>query len=397
MTPAITRLYGTEAYGLQSVFMAAVSITGAMATLNLPMAIPLPTREGEALGLAKLSLLLGCVSAAVLLILALASSSGKIFYFIDLTGVPLSQYLLPIATVLAAASTVLSFYLTRLRLFSVIARATVVQAAASTAAKLLIGFLSPTALALVVVNAISAAIGIGAMLAGARNVTGSLGRSSRTRVALLPLLRKYSDFPLYRTPQTLISTCVQSVPVLMLASYASPSVAGQYALANSVLLAPVVLVGSAVSQAAYPRIVEALRVGGRDLQRFLVKSTLYLIGLTLIPGAVLVFWAPSIFSALFGVEWQEAGLFSQVLFVWVALQFSNKVAVTAIPPLKLQRGLLIYELVTSLVRVSALWWALEHTSVLVAIGFFASVGAVSYIGLIGWVLYVSAGGKSRTP
>src|SRR3546814_4656980 len=73
------------------------------------------------------------------------------------------------------------------------------------------------------------------------------------------IAHKYRDFPLYRAPQDLINAVSRSLPLILLSSMFGPIPAGLYALAAQVVGAPSVLVGSAVSTAVYPSMVERMR------------------------------------------------------------------------------------------------------------------------------------------
>src|SRR5690606_1762083 len=78
------------------------------------------------------------------------------------------------------------------------------------------------------------------------------------RYDLLALARRYRDFPLFRAPQLLLNSASLGLPVVLLAAFFGPSVAGQYSLAWSLLFAPVLLAGRAVSSVLYPKITSAL-------------------------------------------------------------------------------------------------------------------------------------------
>jgi len=57
-SPAITRLYGPEAFGLLGTFTATLAIVTPIAALTYPIAIVLPKKDDDARGIAKLSVLL---------------------------------------------------------------------------------------------------------------------------------------------------------------------------------------------------------------------------------------------------------------------------------------------------------------------------------------------------
>src|SRR5699024_8319031 len=58
VSPIITRLYGPEAYGVLGTFTAMANIIIPIAALTYPIAIVLPKKDEEAIGMAQLSLII---------------------------------------------------------------------------------------------------------------------------------------------------------------------------------------------------------------------------------------------------------------------------------------------------------------------------------------------------
>jgi len=101
---------------------------------------------------------------------------------------------------------------------------------------------------------------------------------------------------------------------------------------------------------------------------------------------------------VFGVEWQLAGVYAQWLSLWLFFQYVNKPAVSAIPALRLQKGLLIYEVFSTGTKVLALY--LGYTvfkSDVAAVALFSVVGVAAYAWLILWVTMRSGKLATRTP
>src|SRR3546814_3726126 len=90
---------------------------------------------------------------------------------------------------------------------------------------------------------------------------------------------------LYRAPQDLINAVSRSLPLILLSSMFGPIPAGLYALAAQVVGAPSVLVGSAVSTAVYPSMVERMR-RKEDITSTLKRGTTILALIGLPPFAI---------------------------------------------------------------------------------------------------------------
>jgi len=64
-SPFITRLYGPQAFGLQSVFMTIAGFGATVAAMSYPAAIVLPKSDADALGLARVSVYVGVLISAL--------------------------------------------------------------------------------------------------------------------------------------------------------------------------------------------------------------------------------------------------------------------------------------------------------------------------------------------
>src|SRR5699024_7480955 len=128
--------------------------------------------------------------------------------------------------------------------------------------------------------------------------------------SITKLAKKHSDFPLYRAPETLANAISQRFPVLMLTIFFGPSAAGFYTLGNRVLQQPITLVGKSLGDVFYPRIAEAAN-NKENLTKLIIKATLLLGALGIIPFGFIILFGPWLFGIIFGSEWVVAGKYAQ--------------------------------------------------------------------------------------
>lgn len=386
--PLLTRLYGPETYGLQGVFLTITGLLGTVSTLSYPMAIVLPQHDEEALAIAWLSLIVG-------VLMTTGITTVLIFYGDEVLGLLNAAeilnliYLIPAALFLALIGDILVQWLIRKQAFAFLARIRVVTTLLTTTTKAGLGFVAPSALALIGTSV------IGSLLTGLlilRNI-GSLRRNDPAVHRSLGLVRtiyriarQHWDFPLLRTPQTLINALSQSLPVMLLAAYSGPAAVGFYSIALLVLALPSGLIGTSVMQVFYPRITVAMH-RGEDIQRLIARATAAMAALGAVPFLLVAVSGPMLFGAVFGAGWEAAGVYSQILSPWLFLQYANKPAVAAIPALNLQGGLLVYELFSTGSKILALYLGFKvFESEIAAILLFSLVGTIAYLWLIFWVI-----------
>lgn len=392
-SPLITRLYGPEAYGILGVFMSIAGIMGAIAAMSYPIAIVLPRSDADALGLAHLSMYIAIVMSLFVAVI-LFYFGPEIVNLINIKEILTFMYLIPVFMLISALSEVVSQWLIRQKAFMLIAKVTIWQTLLMSTIKTGLGFVHPTAAVLVVTNTLSGLLSAAMMLLGLHKTHTKCRKVSVPQPSSWALAKRHRDFPLLRAPQILLNAVSHSLPVVMLAIYFGPAAAGFYSIAFAVLAMPAALIGSSFMQVFYPRINEAIN-RGEDVKALIVKATAGLALSGALPFAAVIAGGPMLFDFVFGSEWRMAGRYAQLLSIWLFFQCINKPAVSAIPALQLQRGLLIYELFSSGTKVLALYLGyFFFESDIAAIALFSASGVVAYVWLILWVIINS--GKIAT-
>lgn len=392
--PLLTRLYGPEAFGLLGTF---ISITGALGpaiALSYPLAIVLSESRREAAALAYLSLI---ISSVTICLVAASLWFGR-SWIIDMLGISLNtSYLLlvPVALICASFSQVATQWLIREQAFTTITKANIAQSLFVNITQAVAGLFHPIGTVLIAISTTGQAVLTALLLRGIGKQ--AQGKSKATIIPKHEMFRAahaYSDFPAFRAPQNLINSLSVHLPVLLFATFLGPESAGHYILARLVVGVPTNLAGKAIGEAYYPWITQASRNDG-NMQAILKRDTAILILLGAIPLGILIFFGPYLFAGVFGVQWATAGEYSRWLAVFYFFNFINRPCVAAIPALKLQKGLLQYELVSTscklLVLVFGVIW-LENG--IHGVAMYAAVGALCYTVLIAWVLHHAGVAKS---
>lgn len=394
-SPLVTRLYGPEAYGTLSVFMSIAGVASTIAAMTYPIAIVLPKSDADALGLIRLSICTAIVTS-LLVALTLVLFGSEFLAFLNVGPISTFVYLIPIFMLSTVVSAVAGQWLTRKRAFALVGKIAAWQALLISAIRVGLGFLNPTVAMLVITNTFSGFLGAVLMGIGWRRSRTS-NRSEPAIVARGPktwqLATQYRDFPILRTPQVFVNALTNSLPVVMLTMFFGASAVGFYSIACAVLTVPSALIGNSVMQVFYPRITEAIR-RGEDGRALIIKATAGMALIGALPFGVVAVAGPMLFALVFGAEWRMAGTYAQWLSIWLFFQQINWPAVSAIPALRLQGGLLIYELTSSVGKAMALYIGYSvFKSDTVAIALFSVFGIISYAGLILWVIQRSGSAR----
>lgn len=383
--PIVTRLYGPEAFGVLGTFSAVVAVMAPIAALNYPIAIVLPKKSADALGLAQLSIMIAATTSTFIALI-LAVFKNPIVELLNLHRISTVMFLVPLVMFFSACVAVASQWAIREKLFGIRARVLVAQSLVLNGAKVGVGLFSPLAAVLVILAALGTIFHALVMMICVWKNHKKKNRSLGSPAPLRQLAKRHRDFPLYRAPQDFMNTASQGLPVILLAAFFGPAAAGFYSLGRTVMGLPVTLVAQSLGEVFYPHITNAAH-DGKQLSHLILKATLGLAIVGILPFTAVIVFGPQLFSLVFGPDWSAAGEYTRWISVMLFFNFINRPSVAAVPVLNLQRGLLVYEVFSTGTKALALYVGFSlFSSDIVAVAIFAMFGALAYITLIAWVL-----------
>ncbi len=351
-TPILTRLYGPEAFGTAALFAAITGIISVVACLRYELSIMLPKKDEDAANILILSLILtGLTSAMTMPILWLGGG-----FIVRLLNAPeLGQYLwmVPPAVFLSGAFIALSYWNARLKCFGNLSLAKMTASLSTSGIRIGAGFMGYA-------NAGSL---IEATIVGSAASTFMLGwRVWRNESVLLfksvnpknmvKGLKKYKKLPIFDCWTAIIGAFSWQMPSLLLSIFFSPTVVGYYALSMAMLQLPMSLIGSSIAQVFFQRAAEAKSNG--NLSILIEKLAISLIGLGIFPMMLLAIIGKDIFIFIFGGAWAEAGVYVQILSIFLFFQFISSPISTLFSVLEKQRASLIYTIITTPLLASSL-------------------------------------------
>lgn len=388
--PVITRLYGPEAFGVMGTFNALVSVIVPIAALTYPIAIVLPKQEKEAKAIFKLSILISFIlSIFIFIILLLFKDSIAIL--LNMEHISNYFYLLPIVIVFSGFMQVMTQWLIRIKEFTINAKATVIQSLIVNLSKIGVGLFLPIAQVLIFFTAISNGLrGLLMYIISNRQVNRlNIIKLFKSKGNIKEVAKKHKDFPLYRAPQDLLFALQQSFPIILLTSFFGPIATGYYTISRSVLSMPTLLIGKAVADAFYPRASETFN-RGEDISSILIKSTLGLLVVGLVPFGVIIAFGPTIFAFVFGSDWYSAGEYARWIALWSYTTLINRPSIMTLPVLNAQRFHLIYTIILAIVNLIALIIGFKvFNSDVMSVALFSLSGAIANIFLISITIRLS--------
>jgi O-antigen/teichoic acid export membrane protein len=391
--PIITRLYGPESYGLLGVFLSIVTILTPIVALSYPIAIVLPKKDSDAKKLIRLSIYVGLFMTSLISMVFLFFHQS-IIRILQLENIASFLFLIPLVLLFNVGLQVTQQWMIRKKLFNIKAKVTAAHAFIVNSVKVGIGFFYPFAVVLVSIATFGYFLQTMMLFFGIRsfkttNIKKDNLKENDETLSIKQLASKHKDFPLFRAPQVFLNAISQSLPVLLLASFFGPASAGFYALCRTILALPSNLLGQSVQDVFYPKITEAAH-NKENTTRLIVKATLGLSVVGFLPFALVVGFGPLLFGFVFGAEWLAAGNYARWLALWLFTAFINRPSVAAIPVLNLQKHFLIYEIISIVLRVTALmigFYLIQND--IIAIMLFSIAGVILNSSLIVFTIHKS--------
>ena len=370
--PWLTRLYPPDQFGHYTVFAAVVVNLAVLACLRYDFALPLVRDEAEARALMALC-------AWVLAAVAALSATGALVAVA--LGAPSYWGWLPVAVAVTGAVQWLTSWSTRAERFAPLAASRVTQYGGAAGVQVASGMAHAGIAGLIAGPVIAGALAL-LWLRRPAPRGGWLGLVSVPRSAWMSTARRHREFPLLNTPHAFAGALQDTLAVTLLVAMTGEASAGFWGLALRYLKAPASLVGGAVSQALYPRLVDA----PPDDARAAVRQVMLTLAMVALPLTLLLLaFGPDLFAFAFGERWREAGQLARALAPYIGVHFVASPLAVATLAWGAQAWALRLALVGQVMFLAALALGL-HWGGAVGGGWAVSAAMVVYFGWFFWRL-----------
>jgi len=317
--PIVTRLYTSSDFGMLAVFASLCALFYPFCTFKYTVAIPL--HPNEAVGINALAACLVILSVnTVILGTALFLYHSPILSLFSSEAIDSLWYYIPVAFFLYGTGEALSYFSTRYRDFSVIAKVTVAQKTVGALTKIVLGLLHFNVVGLLIGNILAESGGLSLYI---RNYWSRLkeNASKVTTGKIRFVLKRYIQFPLYRLPSKILQNASGSIPILYFAWQYGTGATGLISLAITMLSAPVGIVCTSVGKAFYGEIASLGRRGNEEIAALTVRIMIRLLAISIVPFTLIICFGPWIFKTLFGPEWSQSGIYARYLCLYLIFRF----------------------------------------------------------------------------
>jgi O-antigen/teichoic acid export membrane protein len=393
VSPIITRLYSPRDFGIYALYFAIVSLFGIIITGRYEMAIMLPKSDEDAVNIAALCLIITFLIGSLSLLIVFIFNTN----ISSLLGEPnISKwlYLLPITLLFSGTYQTINYWLNRNKLYSWMSYSRITQSVTTAMTNIGLGYAGYGAGGLIFGSVACQGFIISLMgyLVWKRDKEKFKWTSKRS---ILDNARRYKDFPKINSLHAFVDNLQNSLTLYFISAFAGVSALGFYSLGIRVLKMPLSLIGGAVAQIFFQKGAEYYNEG-RNLKK-LVISIMVTLGIFALPFfIILIFYAPSLFSIIFGKEWEEAGIYVQILSPWLFLNFLvSPISQVTVIVNKLKAALAISFVGNLSITLSVFYGGYIAKDILKGFYLLSILLTIYYILLIIWIINISARRKEN--
>lgn len=316
VSPILTRLYTPSDFGLLALYTAIASLLAGAATGRYETAVMLPKKEKDAMQLVAIAFLTGLLLCLLLLAVVILFKSD----ISDLLSSPMLLnwlYLAPLSVFLIGTYQTINYWLIRKKEFKKSVYNKLTLTSFTVVPAIIFGLLQ-------IHSGLLVAYIFGWLagnIAGLRQIliTGfMLGSVSADGIKTNAL--RYQEMPKYGALPALLDGVSLALPILLVNTFFSSSAAGFFALTRQVILGPLSLIHSSVSQVLFQYVVDQ-KNQGLPLSRVITGIMWRLLSAAALAAVTVVIIAPEFFALVFGEKWRDAGEYARILACAYGIRF----------------------------------------------------------------------------
>ena len=385
VTPILTRLYLPDDFGVMAAYASILTMLSVIAALRYDFVIPLPDSEEEAVNIIAMAYI-SLLAMTIITTISIIFFGSTISALLQTPSLMTYLWLLPIGLVAVGSYQILSFWAIRRQEFNNLAKTRVSQMVGRALAQTIAGLLKIGPSGLIVGYILGLSGGIGTL---ARLMWRDYGESIHqiTLSGIGFAARRYKRFPLINSWSALINSLSQELPVLIISSLFGTTVVGWFYLSIRVLRVPFNIVGQAIAQVFYARASEASR--GDDLPEITFQVFDQLVRISLGPLLWLGLLSPSLFTMIFGSNWEPSGYYSRWISPWLLLLFITTPISAIVYVKEKQRPELIFQIILLSGRMFVLYLSALYGSASTAIIGFSLLSTIFLLFYLVWLMATS--------
>ncbi|QLR72577.1 oligosaccharide flippase family protein [Citrobacter freundii] len=369
--PLVTRLYSPESLGVLNKFISVANVAIPLCTLSLIYSLVLTKNLMEAIKgiLTIISISTVATYLVILLFLGVKTFDRNLLYWL----------ILPLYIFLFSISQTGEQLCVKTEKFKIISFANFIQSGVNNFFKIILPIFCSSGFLLLLISAVAGVFST--FLIYYKDIFVFKIKGVIRLSNALKVIHDNKSFVFYQTPQNVINALSQGLPIFIISILFGDNMAGQYGLANTLMLVPISLLGTAIVNVTYPKVKYIYEQKG-DLFIYLLKSYLTMLLISVVIFLPILLFGSEVFSFFFGGQWSAAGKIASLLVPSFVIILISRPVIPIIYIYRMQRHLLINEIVGIILKCIALgsgYYFFKSVFISVLLFSFANVAVYSIL------------------
>lgn len=385
--PIVARMFTPDDFGVRQIFISILGLLGVAACFRYELSIPLAKNDTEASASFALSAMISLI-LSLLMLAIIPFVKSQVASWFKSPDLELFLWLIPIGILMESLRRSLQYWAAYSMRFGIMAWSGFVSAAIAGLTPIAWYFIygrSPAGLLAAIFSGGTIAILIFLITFFRVLIAGLKDCSFRS---IIDIAKYYKKFPIYSTWGSFLNTLSRNMPTFILGLYFPLKIVGYYSLANRIITFPSSLLGTSIGQVFYPTAGKEYNKTG-DISGLVRNTVRRLAQIGIFPMVAIGFYGAPLFGFVFGQNWVEAGIYAQILSIFLLSQFITSPITVIFAVKAYQDKELIYNIVLSSGRFLALFLASQMNNPRITLGAYAIISFTVYALTLAWLLRLS--------
>ncbi len=382
ISPILTRIYTPADFGVYGLFVAIVGFFSVVSSARYEQALLVPKDDEDAINILSLGLIINIVVSLVAFLI-ISISHKYISGLFNNKDIDTWLWFAPLTIFFMGLFNLLTYWNNRKKHYSNITNATIIKSVILATSQIILGTIKSGAFGLIggqILSSVFSNMRLAKAILNNKKLLKSISKSKMVVQA-----KKYIDFPKYQAPHAMLNNLSSNFPTFVFSSIFNMGVVGFYSLATRIIFAPLGILSNA-SAKVYSQKVSELYNDGGDSYGFTIRFLKSLAKKIILPLIIMVLFAPTIFAFVFGQNWREAGVYTQILFPWIFLNLLVS-TISFIPSLVgMQKKAFVISIVQLFLIVIALFTGGYYHSIYLALFLFCIANCLVLIYNMIWMV-----------
>lgn len=309
-SPILTRIYTPEEFGIYGVYLAICSLLLVFTTGRYEFALNSTKDSIETLTLLKLVILISVLFSS----LGLGLLIFTLFFNEVIDEIWLA---VPFTILFMGVNQGLNYTLNKFKSFNTISLSKILYSIGNAVASIGSGLLNLGILGLVISNILALLLSVLNQFKKVYTIAEPLNfkflEKKNNDYSVTNTLQKYSHYPLYNVPSAFFEMLAMHAPTFVFMFFFSEALVGYFNLTLRVINVPITIIIVSLSQILLSKISDLFLTDKKIIKPTLIKTSLILFLIGLLPTIVLSLLGEDIFRLIFGEEWVTAGQMASIL------------------------------------------------------------------------------------